>query len=64
MSSLPTPLARLAFGSGGLRGIAFGGAGGTDAGGPLLFRSATPLARLPLRGQPSGEAAALLHLPL
>ncbi|MBO0778892.1 MAG: hypothetical protein J2P37_08715, partial [Ktedonobacteraceae bacterium] len=33
------------------------------AGGPLLFRSATLLLQLRLRRQPSGEAAALLHLP-
>ncbi|MBO0795367.1 MAG: hypothetical protein J2P36_31115 [Ktedonobacteraceae bacterium] len=49
--------------SGRLRGIACGGAG-KDAGGPLLFRSATLLAQLRLRRQPSREAAALLHLPL
>ncbi|MBO0780751.1 MAG: hypothetical protein J2P37_18160 [Ktedonobacteraceae bacterium] len=29
-----------------------------------MFRSATLLAQLRLRRQPSGEAAALLHLPL
>ncbi|MBO0780749.1 MAG: hypothetical protein J2P37_18150, partial [Ktedonobacteraceae bacterium] len=45
------------------QGIACGGAG-KGCRRALLFRSATLLLQLRLRRQPSGEAAALLHLPL
>ncbi|MBO0778844.1 MAG: hypothetical protein J2P37_08460, partial [Ktedonobacteraceae bacterium] len=49
--------------SGGLEGIACGGAEGKECRRAPLVPLGNGAARLPLRGQPSGEAAALLHLP-